>query len=54
MSSSCLFAVLLPGPVAVQPFAYITNQGSNDVSVIDTEDNRVAAIIPVGQTAGVR
>ena len=42
-----------PGPVAAQPFGYITNQGSNNVSVIDTEDNRVAAIIPVGQTAGV-
>ena len=30
------------------PFAYITNQGSNTVSVIDTASNTVTATVPVG------
>jgi YVTN family beta-propeller protein len=43
------------GPVAqAAPFAYITNQGSHDVSVIDLAGPRVVATIPVGQApAGV-
>jgi YVTN family beta-propeller protein len=36
------------------PFAYITNSGSNTVSVIDTATNKVTATIPVGSgPAGV-
>ncbi len=31
-----------------QPFAYITNAGSNTISVIDTATNTVTATIPVG------
>jgi len=37
--------------VAVTPngaFAYVTNQGTNDVSVISTATNAVVATIPVG------
>jgi YVTN family beta-propeller protein len=30
------------------PFAYVTNAGSDDVSVIDTASNTVTATIPVG------
>ena len=36
------------------PFAYITNQGSHDVSVIDLATQRVVALVPVGRSpAGV-
>lgn len=36
------------------PFAYVTNSGSNDVSVIDTATNTVVATIPgAGQPSGV-
>ncbi|HLB25375.1 MAG TPA: hypothetical protein VJM83_03495, partial [Nitrospirota bacterium] len=36
------------------PFAYIANNGSDDVSVIDTATNTVVATIPVGtQPRGV-
>ena len=36
------------------PFAYITNQGSHDVSVIDLAQQRVVATVPVGRSpAGV-
>ena len=36
------------------PFAYITNQGSHDVSVIDLAQDRVVATVPVGKSpAGV-
>jgi len=37
--------------VAITPngaFAYVTNQSSNNVSVIDTTTNTVVAIVPVG------
>jgi uncharacterized repeat protein (TIGR01451 family) len=33
-----------------QPFAYITNAGSDTVSVIDTSTNTVTATVPVGNT----
>jgi len=36
------------GEVNKSPFAYITNYGSNEVSVINTATNRVTATIPVG------
>ena len=36
------------------PYAYITNQGSHDVSVIDIATQRVVATVPVGRSpAGV-
>jgi len=36
------------------PFAYITNQGSHDVSVIDLALDKVVATVPVGRSpAGV-
>lgn len=47
---------LLMVPLATQaaPFAYITNQGSHDVSVIDLATRRVVATVPVGRSpAGV-
>ncbi len=38
------------GAVAAEaaPFAYVTNQGSTNVSVIDTASNTVVATVPVG------
>ena len=35
-------------PAAAAPFAYVTNIGSNNVSVIDTASNTVVATVPVG------
>jgi YVTN family beta-propeller protein len=47
-----LFLVLLVGLWAdtayAQPFAYISNAGSNNVSVIETATNTVVATVPVG------
>ncbi|HII91418.1 MAG TPA: PKD domain-containing protein, partial [Methanosarcina sp.] len=34
--------------VGIGPYAYITNSGDNNVSVIDTATNKVTAMIPVG------
>jgi YVTN family beta-propeller protein len=40
--------------VQAEPFAYITNQGSHDVSVIDLVSQKVVATVPVGRSpAGV-
>jgi len=39
---------LLTIPAQAQTFAYVTNRGSNSVSVIDTASNTVVATIPVG------
>ena len=47
-------AVLAIGLVAMastaeaKPFAYVTNQGANTVSVIDTDTNAVVVTVPVG------
>ena len=53
----CWLAVTLSGWAAVAwgaPFAYITNQGSHDVSVIDLATQQVVATVPVGRSpAGV-
>src|SRR5438105_338088 len=35
-------------PVGAAPFAYVTNRGSDTVSVLDTATNTVIATIPVG------
>ena len=41
-------------PTLAAPFAYITNQGSHDVSVIDLATRQVVATVPVGRSpAGV-
>jgi len=41
-------------PVHAAPFAYITNQGSHDVSVIDLATQQVITTVPVGRSpAGV-
>ena len=43
-----VMALLLPGFAGAAPFAYISNQYSNSVSVIDTANNTVVATVPVG------
>ena len=49
-----LAALLLCTSAAAAPFAYITNQGSHDVSVIDVASQQVVATVPVGRSpAGV-
>ena len=51
---ACLFALSPAALVQAQPFAYITNQGSHDVSVIDLASQKVVATVPVGRSpAGV-
>ena len=46
--------VLSASAAAAAPFAYITNQGSHDVSVVDLASDRVVATVPVGRSpAGV-
>ena len=47
------FMFLLGATVAsshAAPFAYITNQGSHDVSVIDLAQQKVVATVPVGRS----
>lgn len=45
---------LMSGGARAEPFAYITNQGSHDVSVIDLASRTVVATVPVGRSpAGV-
>ena len=47
-------AVAAPLPARSEPFAYITNQGSHDVSVIDLATQKLVATVPVGRSpAGV-
>jgi YVTN family beta-propeller protein len=48
-------ALLAPSAVVLAaPYAYITNQGSHDVSVVDLASDRVVATVPVGRSpAGV-
>jgi YVTN family beta-propeller protein len=42
------------GSAPAAPFAYITNQGSHDVSVVDLASQQVVATVPVGRSpAGV-
>ena len=53
-----LFAMLAMGlasmasPAEAAPFAYVVNQRSNNVSVIDTATNMVVATVPVGAVPG--
>ena len=47
-------AAAAPLPARSEPFAYITNQGSHDVSVIDLATQKLVATVPVGRSpAGV-
>lgn len=47
-------ALAVAGTAHAAPFAYITNQGTNDVSVIDLSSEAVVATLPVGKSpAGV-
>ena len=47
--SAVLGALLLTAPAGqAAPFAYITNQSSNNVSVIDAASNTVTATVAVG------
>jgi YVTN family beta-propeller protein len=39
---------LMAAPAAAAPFAYVANETSNNVSVIDTATNTVVATVPVG------
>jgi YVTN family beta-propeller protein len=44
-----LLAFFMPASIAgAAPYVYITNQGDDTVSVIDTANNTIAATIPVG------
>ncbi len=53
LSEAFLAAVLvLALPAHAAPFAYISNQSSNNVSVIDIATNTVVAIVPVGSGPG--
>lgn len=53
-SVALAIALTLGAFVHAEPFAYITNQGSHDVSVIDLASQTVVATVPVGRSpAGV-
>jgi YVTN family beta-propeller protein len=43
-----ILSMLWTGVASAQPFAYITNEGSNSVSVIDTATNMEVKTILVG------
>ena len=45
---TALAFLMLVGIAGASPFAYITNEESNDISVIDTPTNKVTATISVG------
>ena len=45
---STAMILMLVSIVGAAPFAYITNSGSNNVSVIDTSTDTVTATVPVG------
>jgi len=47
--TSTLLLVLVSFSIAgAQPFAYITNAGSDNVSVIEVQSNNVIATLPTG------
>src|SRR5262249_33737345 len=53
LSLGLLGVMLGSTPAEAQPFAYVTNSGSNTVSVIDTATNTVVANVPVVSPIGV-
>src|SRR5262245_50626979 len=48
LSLGLLGVMLGSTPAEAKPFAYVTNAGSNTVSVIDTATNTAVATVPVG------
>ncbi len=52
VGTTILALLLLAGGAGAAPFAYITNSGSNNVSVIDTATNTVVASVTVGSIPG--
>ena len=49
-----MYSMLCAVSAWAQPFAYVANQGSNNVSVIDTaDDSLVTTITPVYRACGV-
>ena len=42
-----ILSVLFVGTASAEPFAYITNSGSNNVSVIDVSTNTVVETVDV-------
>src|SRR5262245_66659769 len=48
LSLGLLGVMLVSTQVEAKPFAYVTNNLSNNVSVIDTSTNAVVATVPVG------
>src|SRR3990167_4402835 len=46
----CSLLMFLPSFALAAPFAYITNEGNNNVSVIDIATNTVTATVGVGST----
>jgi len=47
---ACLaaFAAALPAPLLAAPFAYVPNEGSGTISVIDTANDQVVGEMPGG------
>ncbi len=45
---SAYFVFMLVSIADAEPFAYITNEGSGNISVIDTATNTVTATVSVG------
>src|SRR5512144_2133283 len=45
----CSLVLLLPAAALAAPFAYVPNEGSGSVSVIDTATDQVIAEIPAGK-----
>lgn len=51
LGGDCDEVETMPGwfsPADAQSFAYVANQGSSTVSVVNTANNTVAAMVPVG------
>jgi YVTN family beta-propeller protein len=48
--TALLLSITTATPGYAGSYAYITNQGSNNVSVIDLEANRVTTTVPVGKS----
>ena len=47
--SACALAMALPTATSAAPFAYVPNEGSSSLSVIDTATDQVVAEIPTGK-----
>ena len=47
--AALLLLALTPVAVAAEPFAYVPNEGSGTLSVIDTANDRLVSEVPAGQ-----